>query len=372
MMFRGTKKHPAAEYRRLVAEQGLDSNASTSEDKTTYFLYGPAKALPTIIELEADRFQNLDYSEAEFRTEAGAILGEYAKNASNPEQRLREKMRETAFQRHTYRHTTMGYLADIKAMPEGYTYSREFFSRYYRPDNTLIVISGDFDRAKTLALLRKHYGGWKGKARPAPIAAEPPQAEARRASVDWPSPTLPRVWLAWHTPGGADLKAAAVQTVLSAYLFGPTSALYQRLVLEQQVVDSLEEMYWPTRDAGLFGVIARAKDAERTPQIEEAIAQEVAALAQGKVDAKKMSGVRSHLKYANALALDTPKRAGATLARFAAVTGDVQWLNKLHAQIDALKPADLAAFAKKHLVDAQRTTVTLATRVQQSRAGGEQ
>src|SRR5712692_12111123 len=84
MMFRGTKAHPAADYEATVNRLGLNTNAYTELDQTVYHLYGPAKALPTIIDYEADRFQNLDYTEAQFKTEAGAILGEYAKSASDP------------------------------------------------------------------------------------------------------------------------------------------------------------------------------------------------------------------------------------------------------------------------------------------------
>ena len=90
MMFRGTKKHPAEEYNQTVTRLGLNTNAFTGEDMTVYHLYGPSKALPTIIEYEADRFQNLSYDEPAFRTEAGAILGEYTKSASNPEQKMFE------------------------------------------------------------------------------------------------------------------------------------------------------------------------------------------------------------------------------------------------------------------------------------------
>src|SRR3954454_14850913 len=135
MMFRGTKTHPAKDYNDTVTRLGLDSNASTDNDLTLYHLYGPAKALPTIIEYEADRFMNLDYDESAFRTEAGAILGEYTKSASIPEQKLYEAMSETAFTRHPYAHTVIGYLQDIKNMPAGFEYSREFFRRYYTPDN---------------------------------------------------------------------------------------------------------------------------------------------------------------------------------------------------------------------------------------------
>ncbi len=155
---------------------------------TVYHLFGPAKALPTIIDLEADRFQNLAYTEAQFRTEAGAILGEYAKSASNPMLSMTEKMLETAFTEHTYRHTTIGYLADVKAMPEGFDYSREFFRRYYTPDNATVFVVGDFDKAATLAHIEKAYGTVEGQGRRRRSAPSLRRPRARRASCPWSEP----------------------------------------------------------------------------------------------------------------------------------------------------------------------------------------
>ena len=196
MMFRGTPTHSGDDYNQTVVRLGLNTNAFTSNDMTVYTLYGPSKALPTIIDYEADRFQHLDYTEEQFKTEAGAILGEYAKSTSNPEQILDEKMSETAYTKHTYRHTVIGYLDDVKAMPSGFAYSREFFRRYYTPDNATVVVVGDFDKKETLAHLQKAYGTWKGKLDAAKIPVEPPQTAPRSANVDWKSPTLPRLWLA--------------------------------------------------------------------------------------------------------------------------------------------------------------------------------
>src|SRR6266481_5457785 len=208
MMFRGTKQHSAEDYNSTVTRLGLNTNAFTSEDMTVYHLYGPAKALPTIIEYEADRFQNLSYDDPAFRTEAGAILGEYVKSASNPGQKMYEKMVETAFTRHTYGHTVIGYLKDIQNMPSGFEYSREFFRRYYTPDNATIFVAGDFDKAATLAQIEKAYGGWSGRLDAVPVPREPKQRQSRRAQVDWDKPTLPRIWITWHTPGADNLRAA--------------------------------------------------------------------------------------------------------------------------------------------------------------------
>jgi zinc protease len=359
MMFRGTKRHSAQDYNDTVTRLGLNTNAFTSEDMTVYHLYGPAKALPTIIEYEADRFQNLDYDEPAFRTEAGAILGEYIKSASNPEQKLYETMMETAFTRHTYRHTVIGYLKDIENMPSGYQYSREFFRRYYTPDDAIILVAGDFDRNSTLHAIEQAYGSWKGKADPAKVPVEPKQQKSKRAQVNWDKPTLPRLWIAWHTPGAGDIRSAAVQNLLNAYLFGPTSPLYQNLVLGKQLVDSMEPTYSDHRDPNLFGVLLRVKDAKNLKAVEHAILIEIKSLAGGKLDAKRFEAVRSNLRYSNIMGLDTADAAALSEAVNAALTADVNYLNKEFEALAQLQPKDLQTFAKGHFMDLNRTTVTL-------------
>jgi len=362
MMFRGTKQHSAEDYNATVTRLGLNTNAFTSEDMTVYHLYGPAKALPTIIEYEADRFQNLSYDEPAFRTEAGAILGEYTKSASNPEQKMFERMMETAFTRHTYAHTVIGYLKDIQNMPAGFEYSREFFRRYYTPDNATIFVAGDFDRPATLALLQQAYGGWKGKTESLPIPREPKQRQSRRGQVDWDKPTLPRIWITWHTPGADNIKAAAVQNVLNAYLFGPTSPLYQSLVLgKQQLVDSMDATYGDHRDPNLFGVLIRVKDAKNLRAVEFAVLREIRKLASGGVDARRLEAVRSNLRYSNIMGLDKADSAAVTLAVNTALTGDVNFLNKEFDALAQIQPRDLQDFAKAYFIDLNRTTVTLVT-----------
>ena len=359
MMFDGTPTHPADDYDKTIQRLGLSSNAFTDCDMTVYTLYGPSPALPTIIDYESDRFEHLDYSQEQFKTEAGAILGEYAKSASDPEMKLEEKLAETAFTQHTYRHTTIGYLDDIKAMPSGFAYSREFFKRYYTPDNATVIVVGDFDKKATMAHIKKAYAAWKGHVNAAKIPVEPPQTAPRTANLEWKSPTLPRLWLTWHTPGASDLEATAVQKVLDGYLFGPTSPLYQDLVLGRQLVDKMEVTWQPSRDPHLFDVLVRVKHPKDVDTVAKAVGDEVAKLVAGQVDAARLDAVRSNLKYSAIMSLDTASRLAYTLATSAAQTGDIDYMNKLYARIDRLKPADLAAFAQKWLVATNCTAVTL-------------
>ena len=101
MMFRGTDKYPSEKYNDLLKKMGADSNASTTDDATTYHIVGPSSELTTMMDMESDRFKGLKYSEDGFRTESLAVLGEYNKGVSNPVQPMFEKLRDLAFEKHT-------------------------------------------------------------------------------------------------------------------------------------------------------------------------------------------------------------------------------------------------------------------------------
>src|SRR5690606_3548229 len=99
--------------------------------------------LEKILEVEADRFQNLSYTEAQFRTEALAVKGEYLKSTSSPMLKGFERLYDLSFDTHTYEHTTIGFLEDIEDMPNQMEYSKVFFDRWYRPEKTSIIVVGD-------------------------------------------------------------------------------------------------------------------------------------------------------------------------------------------------------------------------------------
>ncbi len=149
MMFRGTEKYSSEKYNDVLKSLGANSNAFTSDDWTCYHMTIPASALAKAVEVESDRFQHLKYDEAAFQKEARAVLGEYNKGASSPFLLLNETMQDKAYSTHTYKHTTIGFLADVKDMPNQYAYSKTFFDRWYRPENCTIVVAGDGEARRT-------------------------------------------------------------------------------------------------------------------------------------------------------------------------------------------------------------------------------
>src|SRR5712692_491740 len=248
-----------------------------------------------------------------------------------------------------------------KALPGGFEYSREFFRRYYTPDNATVVVVGDFDKADTLAHLTKAYSGWKGKLDPAPIAHEPRQTSSRRASVAWNAPTIPRLYMAWHGRGADDVHTAAVQSVLAPYLFGEASAVYQDLVLKRQIVDSISPQDGVSRDPFLLGALLRVKDEKNLRPAELVVLREVSNLARGKIDASRVAAIKSNVRYSIIAALDKPDSIANALVEYTSLTGDLDYLNALAREIDSVTPAMLQEYARHGFLDSNRTTVTLTT-----------
>ena len=176
MMFRGTQAYPPEKYQDIVTRSGARQNAYTTDDYTNYFTTFPKEDLETILKIEADRFQNLSYSESAFKTEARAVLGEYNKNSANPIQKLFEVQRENAFHVHTYKHTTMGFIKDIEDMPNQFVYSKSFFDRWYRPEYATVIVAGDVDPAKVIPMVEKYWGSWKSGKNTVVIPKEPPSS----------------------------------------------------------------------------------------------------------------------------------------------------------------------------------------------------
>ena len=360
MMFRGTERYSQDAYNDVITSMGADANAYTSDDLTVYHTLAGKAALPKLAEIEADRFRNLKYAEADFQKEARAVLGEYNKSASNPLEKMTETLYDQAFSAHTYKHTTMGFLKDIEDMPNQFGYSRQFFDRYYRPDNTTVLVVGDADAQQVFALVDKHYGGWKaGPARPA-VPSEPPQTRERRTELKWKGPTLSLLLQGFHTPAfstkNVDLPAL---DVLAELLFAERAPLYKRLVITDQLVEALSGSAEAHVDPNLFTILARIKRPQDIATVETAIADELRRIGREGVDERTLADVLSHVKYGFAMQLSTADRVANAAAQFIALTGNIASLNEYFALYDRVTSADVKRVAQTYFTPSNRTVVTL-------------
>lgn len=360
LMFRGTEKYSPEKYQEVLSRAGAASNASTSDDLTQYYTTFSKEDLPQILAMESDRFQHLKYSPELFKTETGAVLGEYNKNSSNPEEKLDEVLHDTAFDRHTYKHTTMGFLKDVQDMPNQYDYSLRFFDRYYRPEYTTIVVAGDIDPKRVRALVDQSWGNWKRGNYHPDIPVEPAQLGPRENHVAWPSSTLPLIAIAYKGPAFSDTqKDWAALDVLATLAFSRTSDLYQKLVVNEQKVDSLDGEMARRVDPNLFEVDARVKRAEDMQYVRDQILDTVKRFQSELVAAGKLEAVKSRERYQFTMQLDNSQTVAATVARYVALKRTPDTIDRLFAIYAQLTPEDIRAAARKYLAESGRTIVTL-------------
>ncbi len=360
LMFKGTARYSQAQYNDAIKHMGAQSNAFTTDDYTCYQTVFSKEDLPTALAMEADRFQNLKFSEGEFKTETLAVLGEYNKNASNPFTKLNETLRDTAYTTSTYKHVTMGFIKDVEDMPNQYDYSLQFFNRYYRPEYVTIVLVGDVKQKPARDLVAKLWGGWKHGDYKAEIPVEPPQDAPRSREVTWPGPTLPLIGIAFKGPAYTDsAKDTAALDAISYLAFSENSELYQKLVIREQKADALFASAPKQVDAGTFQVLARVRKAEDVEYVRDQVLAAIHELQEKPVDEKRLDTVRQHIRYQLALSMDNSETIAQILAGYIALRRTPDTMNKLFDQYAALTPKDVQDAAAKYLVENSRTIVTL-------------
>lgn len=367
MMFRGTENYTADEYGALLKNAGADQNAYTTDDRTVYHITFSKEDLETILMLEADRFQHLQYSEADFRTEALAVLGEYNKNSANPIQKLFEVQRAAAFNVHTYQHTTMGFIEDIEDMPNEFDYSLEFFDRYYRPENSVVIVSGDVEPEQVFSLVEEYWGNWEPGYDEVSVPEEPAPEGPIYAHVNWETETLPWMTVGFRGPAAyptEDNPAAGdmqVLDVLSQYAFSPSSALYQRLVVEEQVVDQFGAFFPDQRDPGLLTILARVKDPADLAYVREQIQETLAVMRTVLPDESRINDIKNNLKYSFAAGMDNSEALADAVVSYVAATRDVETINRVYANYDRVTPEDVMRAANTYFVDQGMIVTTLST-----------
>ncbi len=360
MMFRGTKNYSKEEYGKILKNAGADQNAYTTDDYTNYHITATKADLETILKLEADRFQNLSFTEPQFRTEALAVKGEYLKNSANPVSKLFEVVRDKAFTVHPYKHTTMGFYRDIEDMPNQMDYALQFFDRWYRPEKSALIIAGDVEPEETFKLAEKYWGSWERGSYTVDIPQEPPAAGQVYEHIQWPSSTQPWLVMAFHGPANdVQKKDKAAVDMTGELYFGDTSAIYQDLVINRRLADNLF-FYAPDRkDPSLIYIGVRLTDEKHFEPVKQAIIDTIAQAQTETVDPQRLADLKSAVRYGFTNSLDNTAAIANALARVVQANRDPEDINRRFARIAEVTVEDVRNAAKRWLTDEGRVVVTL-------------
>ncbi|HAT33285.1 MAG TPA: peptidase M16 [Janthinobacterium sp.] len=278
MMFAATKHVPRGLADQLLEGAGAtDSNGSTDFDRTNYFDTVPANQLELALWVHSDRMGYLldVLDQTALSNQQDVVRNERRQSIENrPYGIVEEALFHQLFPKtHPYYASVMGSHADIQSAKLGDI--KDFFTRYYRPNNASLVIAGDIDKVKTKAMVAKYFASFKrGPALPKPAVVTPPITAERRAVVA-DRVELPRVFMGWLTtpayqPGDAELSLAA--QILAG---GKSSRLYKTLVYDKQIAQDVNASQNSLALSSIFTVDVTARPGHSAQEIEAAVDAEL-------------------------------------------------------------------------------------------------
>ena len=299
LMFKGTGAIPPGEFSKIVARQGGNDNAFTSQDATAYFQMIAKDRLELVMAMEADRMVNLDLSDEHVYPERDVILEERRSRVDNePSALLGEQLMAAQYLHHPYRLPVIGWFHEIA----GYTRedALEFYRTWYAPNNAVLVVAGDVTADELRPLAERTYGALAARHVPARRRlVEPPQHAARRIALRHErvrQPNVMRTYLAPSYASPGDEHAYALELLSEILGGGGTSRLFRSVVVERALAAGAGTYY---RGTGLDGTIFRVYGVPRPgvelAELESAIEVEIARILADGVTEEELVRTRSRL-----------------------------------------------------------------------------
>ena len=359
MMFKATRDMPAENMDRLTEDVGGMNNASTWDDLTNYYEVIPANHLERLLWAEAERMSSLDVDEANFKSERAVVEEELRQRVlADPYGRFTElAIPEASFTEHPYRRPSIGSIADLDAATIDDV--KAFHATYYRPDNAVLVVAGNYDPAQLNAWIDRYFGQIKPPAAPLPrvTVKEPARTGSKTVTAYGPNVPLPAVAITWQAPAAADADAPAL-TVLDALLTtGNASRLYQSLVYRQQVAQSVFSSADTRQQPGLFYVGAVLSDGKTPAQGEAALMAEVARIKAKPVTAAELDRAKSQLISQTLRERQRLDGRAFALGMAYWIEGDPARANTDLARLQAITAADVQRVARKYLPANRRVVI---------------
>jgi zinc protease len=356
MMFKGSKNLAEERHARLIEARGGRVNAFTSRDVTVYFEDVTADTLPLVIDLEAERFANLDISEATLASEREVVIEERRmRTEDNPNGRAFEALAALVWRANTYRRPVIGWREDLEQATVAAC--REFFDTFYSANNLVLSIVGDFDTEETLAHVKRAFGGLRrAEEIPRVPFRKPAQRGERREVVEFDVQSS-ILLAAWHAPatGHADGEALDVASqILSA---GRSSRLYRSLVHDAQIALYADGGYWELQKAGLFFASAAARPGSSISRVEELFLAEIERIRTEGVTAAEVEKAKRQLEVDLVNGLATAHALSSRIARETLSFGRVRSLQERLDAILAVSPDDVQRVMQTYLRPDQLTVV---------------
>jgi zinc protease len=290
MLFKGTELHP--DIPKQLKDRGAEYNGTTWLDRTNYFETLPAsdENLEFAIRLEADRLVNSKIRNEDLQSEFSVVRSEFERGENSPVRVLQQRMAAACYQWHNYGKSTIGNRSDIERVPIDSL--RSFYRRYYRPDNAMLIVAGNFDEAKALEWIAKYFGAIESPATPLPktYTVEPPQDGDRLTTVRRVGDTQ-FVGAMYHVPAGSDPMFPAVELLSIIMTDEPSGRLYKALV-ETKLATGVGGGALALHDPGAISFLAQVPKDKSLTDARDAMIRTLEGLAESPITEEEVERAR--------------------------------------------------------------------------------
>ncbi|MCG7756356.1 MAG: insulinase family protein [Nitrosomonas sp.] len=366
MMFKGTEKVPNGDFSKKIAAAGGRENAFTSYDYTAYYQQLHKNHLPMAMELEADRMRNLILTEEEFSKEIKVVMEERRLRTDDQARSLLyEKMMSVAYQAHPYKNPIIGWMNDLENMRV--EDAREWYDRWYAPNNAILIVVGDVDANEVFRLAQKNYGTIP-KHPLLPLNArkpqtEPPQTGTKRIIVKAPA-ELPYLMMGYHAPTirnvTEDWEPYALE-ILEGVLDGHASArLNKSLVRESQIANSANAGYSAmARGPSVFFLSAVPRAGKTVAELEQALRKEIEKITRDGVTEDELARVKAQVVAGHVYQRDSIFSQAMQLGRLESTGLSYRDIDIILEKLKGVTAAQVRDVAKKYFNDDSLTVAVL-------------
>jgi zinc protease len=273
MLFQGSAHVGTNDHFAHLQKIGGVANGSTWYDRTNYYETVPSHHLELALWLESDRMGFLlpAMTGEKLENQREVVMNERRQRVDNqPYGRALEKLNELLFpSEHPYSWPVIGYMEDIAAARLDDV--RGFFDTYYRPNNAVLTLAGDFEPDAALTLVSRYFAELPAGTSPPEVAGRPePSAGERRAVIE-DAVQLPRIYLGFRIPPFGAKEWITADMLAMALTGGKSSPMYRDLVRERQIAQDISAVALPTELEGSFLVVATGRPETQPDELLEAI-----------------------------------------------------------------------------------------------------
>ncbi len=358
MMFQGSENVGKGEHFSLVMNRGGSMNGTTSHDRTNYFETLPSNELALGLWLEADRMRSLAVTAENFENQRQVVMEEYRQSYQNqPYSMSFLRINELAYGDYwPYAHSTIGDLADLQNAPLSAV--QEFFNSYYAPNNAVLSIAGDFDPDEAMQLVRRYFGEIPTREvppyQPGQLA---PQTSERTDTMQDPLAELPGFHLAWHIPPMRETDHYALEVMGLVLGDGESSRLYQELVKERELVQSIYAGTDDRRGPDLFSVWAIVANGHTPDEVRPHVFAQLERIAREGVSARELEKAKNRVRSSFVFGLQSNLSRARELAEYETYWGNAELIRTELDRYLAVTNDDIRRVAGQYFAATNRTVL---------------